>query len=198
MDFEKPEAGRAVVSDDDYGLKVVIPSIKNYIILILLCMWWLGWLFGAIAATGFLLTTIFGVIIDSDSLPIWVPLFISFWLIAWLLGGLSVLWIILWLAVGKEVMILDSISLIIEKRVFRICRRKHYLLSDINNFRINPVNTGGMPQLIRIKALEQFGSKNATLAFDYGMKTMKFATAIDEAEARYILELFKQRGISVL
>lgn len=36
-----------------------------------------------------------------------------------------------------------------------------------------------------------FGLKGGVLKFDYGLKTLKFASGIDEAEGRLIIETFK-------
>ncbi len=37
-----------------------------------------------------------------------------------------------------------------------------------------------------------FGMKGGKIKFDYGMKTIKFANDIDEAEARNIIEKMKE------
>lgn len=197
MAVENPNQGRATINDNGYGLEIIIPSRKNYFIIVFMCAWLGGWFMGesfAISELSKGLTEGFGSGVDGG-----IDAFLLFWLIAWTVGGIVVIGLILWQIVGKEEILLTMEGITIRHRVFVSFRVKTYLLSDVKNFRqiINPTDDS-IYSLFRIKALEQFTGKRGTLAFDYGMKTVRFAAAIDEAEAGHIVGLFKERGIGVL
>jgi hypothetical protein len=43
--------------------------------------------------------------------------------------------------------------------------------------------------------MEVWGFVGGRLAFDYELKTVKFASGIDEEEAGYLLDVFNKKGI---
>jgi hypothetical protein len=47
----------------------------------------------------------------------------------------------------------------------------------------------------RYNTLKSLNGRTGTIAFDYGMKTIRFGESIDEAEGKYLLNLFIQKKI---
>jgi hypothetical protein len=45
--------------------------------------------------------------------------------------------------------------------------------------------------------MEAWGFNSGRFAFDYELKTVKFASGIGEEEAVYLLKLFKKKGIKL-
>ena len=142
----------------------------------------------------FAISQLFNEIFKSPDkgLPVRVDLFLLFWLIGWTIAGIAVFGFLAWMIAGKEVITLTSEALIIEKGVFKLGKSKHYLLSDVKNLRLNPSYVTGFFGFLNPEHLFWPQSR---LAFDFGMKTVKFAASIDEAEASSLLEMFKQRGL---
>jgi hypothetical protein len=118
-----------------------------------------------------------------------VNLFMLIWLTGWTFGGFTVLRLILWNLWGREVVTIGNGRIKLDKKGAIFYGAKSYDLNEAKDFRVfddgnndsqfafgnqrknNPftLDTGGM------------------IRFDYGLKTIKFAAGIDEAEAKFIL-----------
>ena len=186
MVFEKPPSGRARVRDNGYTLEIIIPARKNLFVIIFLMAWMGGWLMGEIFALSELVSIIFKP--PDEGLPAGIDLFLLFWLIGWTIGGIAVFGFLAWMIIGREIITLTPEALSIGKRLFKIKRRKHYLLPDVKNLRLLPSYDTGF---FNFSVLWQ----QPRLAFDFGMKTVKFAASIDEAEASSLLAMFDKRGL---
>lgn len=179
--MELPAKGKAVVRDRGFEVQVTIPARKNIFIIAFLSFWMLGWLFGEVSVIGALI---------PGSSPAGTDVFLVIWLAGWTLGGVMVLYVLAWNFAGKEVVIARPEAIEIQRNVLFIKRNKKYSAISIKNLRVNREST-----------TTWFGRQDAwnrrgTIAFDYGMKTVRFASGIDEAEANHLLDLFRQRGIS--
>ena len=177
---EKLSPGRAQIKKDFQSVSIEIPAKRNWFAIIFIIFWSVGWLFGEVSVLTILL---------NDDSPLGAKSFFIVWLIFWTIGGLTALSTILWQLFGKEIIRIERNILHLEKSVFGIGRQKEYNIKDIKNLAINPV--GDMNVWGRKNYFSFFGNKNGKLKFDYGMKTIKFANDIDEAEARKLLDLFK-------
>lgn len=182
MKYEKPGKGRATVDDKGYELEVIIPSKKNILVTLFLCAWLGGWAIGEIMVIGTMLPA-------TAEAGIGLSAFTIFWLIGWTIGGGVVISIVAWNLFGKEIINLSSENLKIERKALRVSRVKNYIIPDINNLRVTGLNE---VQSFFGWSGQDFWGMNGKLAFDYGMKTVKFARGIDEAEARHILEILKR------
>lgn len=184
--IEKPYEGRSIVNFDGIKLEIKIPSRKNWFIIIFLSVWMAGWFMGESFAINELFS---GGNIGSDA-------FLLFWLAGWTVGGFFAITILLWSLFGQE-------TLEIERGIFKISKgisefklySKSYDSNSIKNFELNP-EPAGMNSIFGHKKNmgDYFGFTGGKIRFDYGMKTIKFGSGIDEAEARYLIEEIAKRG----
>ncbi|MGE5397651.1 MAG: hypothetical protein ACM3MK_09000 [Chitinophagales bacterium] len=178
----KPENGRALIQELDGKIRVVIPTKKNWFIILFVGFWLCGWAFGELS--------VLGEIFKSDK-PGGVDIFLIAWLGGWTVGGAWAIYAFLWNLAGHEEIIIASSNISIAKKILGLGLNKEYSLSDAKRFRVSTernntwFNSGGM---------SYWGFKDGKIRFDYGMKTIRFAGQVDEAEANHILNLFRQRG----
>ena len=142
--------------------------------MLFLSAWLVGWCFGEVFATRELL---FG----SDEAP---ALFLGAWLVGWTIGGGFALFTWLWMLRGREVVVLRPHSLTTKRDVWGLGRPKEYDLLHVKNLRVapiswNPYDWGGATQF--------WGVGGGPIAFDYGSRTVRFGSGVDEAEAREIV-----------
>ena len=185
MHVEKPESGRAIIHEEGGALQIIIPkrwNILKVLVILFLFAWLGGWLFGEITAIASLHLGNF------NRLPSSSDSFMFFWLIAWTVGGLAVISFILWFFFAKEIINVTVDTLTIENKILNVGRTKRYALSDVKNLRSSQSGAFAYGTLF-------FSRYNrGSLAFDYGMKTVRFANDIDKAEAVHILNLIKERS----
>ena len=179
--IETPSNGRAKIRKAGNGIEVQIPSRKNWFIIAFLCFWLCGWFFGEVFAIS---------ILFIGDLPIFSDeFFLLIWLAGWTIGGLFCITILLWSLVGQEIIKAENGVLEIGREIFSFKKSKKYHLKDVRHLTINPVSHHDFwPMGFQTNL---FGLKGGVLKFDYGMKTLRFADGIDEAEGRLLLETFK-------
>jgi hypothetical protein len=180
MVVEKPEKGRAQIDERGVFLQIIIPSKKNIFLALFLCGWFGFW---SIPETDIIKDLVQGT--QSKGFEIF-PLC---WLMAWTVMGAMVLLVILWIMAGKEVITLSPSMIKIERKAYGIGLSKEYFLSEVRNFR---TQMGGESMDF---GLEAWGFGGGRLAFDYELETVKFASGINEAEAVYLLDVLKQKGM---
>jgi hypothetical protein len=182
MAVEKPAEGRAKVDDKGIFLQIIIPSKKNIFLVLFLCGWFGFW---SIPETDI----IKGLVQRTQDKGF--ELFPLFWLMAWTVVGAMVFLVIIWIIAGNEVITLSPLMIKIERKAYGIGLSKEYALSEVRNFRIQ---VGGEPIY---SEMEAWGFNSGRFAFDYELKTVKFASGIGEEEAVYLLKLFKKKGIKL-
>jgi hypothetical protein len=182
--MEQTYNGRAIINDTLGGIEIIIPSKKNWFVIIFLCFWLGGWSMGEI----FAITTVIG----SIQNPNFGGLFILFWLGGWTVGGYFALSAVLWNLNGKELITFQHGVIELQKKGVLFFKPKSFNLKDAKAFRVQEIQDGGWSNQ-RNDAFP-FNS-NGLIRFDYGFKTIKFAANIDEAEAKYILKRLKEKGI---
>jgi len=175
--------GRAVVHDLGGTLRIVIPAKTHPLAISYLCMWLVFWF--CMGATGAWVQVNGGL---SD------PIFLVFWLAVWMAGGSMAVSMVVWKLAGREVIEVSMGTLTLQKRALCIGRSRSYALSDARNFRVRVDNPSFFAWLYWWYG-DLWGFGRGQLAFDYGMKTIRFASEIDEAEGRHILGLFQQKGV---
>src|ERR1700684_2022842 len=107
------------------GFRVVIPAARNWFILLFLFAWLGGWLMGEVSVSKQLLNS-------GDKTP---AAFLSFWLVGWTIGGVLATGAVLWQLAGREVLTLDSSSLLHRVEAFGIGRSRSFRTSEIKNLR---------------------------------------------------------------
>ncbi len=189
--------GRATVIDRGDTLQIIIPG-KKHPLAIFMSIFFCVFLIGGWSTA---LVTVIKHILEAISKGDTTNLtFILTWLIGWTIGGIFFLIIILWIWVRKETITLSQNILRIERKVLGIGKSRRYSLPDVKNCRLNTSagsrNVGwGFGSWSG--GFDFWGFSSAALAFDYGMRIIRFAYEIDEPEANYLLGLFQQRGIDV-
>ncbi|MDR1702494.1 MAG: hypothetical protein LBR56_06940 [Sporomusaceae bacterium] len=169
--------GRATITTWGDEIHIRIPT-KTKIFSTLFMLFWLGaWFIGEIS--------VLAILSEGDANP-----FFIFWLGAWTVGGGFVILSVLWNIAGAEKITIGSKSLQIKKAVFGIGFNREYALASINNVRI----ISEAESMFRRNTMAEFSQ--GPIFFDYGLKTVKFGQGIDEAEARYLLKILQERGLS--
>jgi hypothetical protein len=170
-----PAAPRFQTANTSSGITATIPSRKNWFVILFLGAWLGGWFFGEISAISTL---------TSEQSP---EPFLMFWLVGWTLGALCAASIILWQLFGQEIVAVDASSLVHRVEVLGIGRTRSFSLKQIEklrsvDFSVGAVNNQAswMPPI--------FGHGVGTVAFDYGARTYRLAPALDEAEAKLLVE----------
>ncbi len=162
---------RSSMSDTPNGLQIVIPGPRNLLISLFIAGWLVGWWFGEMHAIEQ---------IRSGQ----AALFIVGWLLAWTVGGAWVVTWLLWTIGGREVLILGTGRLSIRREVFGIGFSREYDLSQVRDLRIAPP---------RARARGNGDMNQGGLCFDYGAKTIRFGSGVDEAEARQLIQAMQSR-----
>lgn len=175
-----PEPGRAQIQDDGNQIIMIIPTQKNWLIMLFYSVWLCGWAVGEfIAPFAFF----------RSGTPIFVFVFVLAWLAIWTIGGLYALWILLWNIFGQEIITVNNEILQIEQRVFGFGRSREYLIPKTRNYRIKSDS-------MAFFSAGLWDYSKGTIKFDYGMKTFDFGMNIKESEALYIINLLKGRGFA--
>jgi hypothetical protein len=184
--MERPYTGRAKINESIKGFSIEIPTKRNWLEIIFLTFWLVGWLISELIALA-VITGIFGDIIDIGGIYI-----LSIWLIGWTIGGVLTIRNWLWLLVGREILSFEQKDLIITKKGAPLYSPKIYDLREVRNFSLNQgLNSNNIFGMNR-NAWKR--GKNGIFKFDYGRKTIKTTNELDEAEGRYILNIISKKN----
>lgn len=181
-------SGRAILNETFNELEIIIPAKKNWFAIIFLGAWLGGWAIGEIFATGALISMIG----EGIEFPVF---FIFFWLCGWTVGGFLAIKTFIWNLIGKELISFAQGQLTIAKKGSLFSKSITFEINNIKKIRAQEVE---IPFGSRNGGRTSFGGlngSNGTIRFDYGLKTVKFADGIDEAEANFILEKLKIKKI---
>lgn len=184
--MEDPYKCVATIQDNFTEIQITIPVKRHWFTILFIGAWLGGWLIGesfAIAAV----TNLFG---DNPA-----GLFILFWLIAWTVAGFFVFRAFLWMLKGKEIITVGQGRLSIARKGVLFSRPKVYDLNEVKNLRVQEDKTDiGEIFSGRRSDLGPF-KLGGKIRFEYGLKTVKIANGIDEAEARFIIDKLKERRL---
>jgi hypothetical protein len=178
--IEKPSSGRAKFLKNGNSVEVIIPTKTNWFIVIFYTFWLGGWVMGEVLVFEQL---------RSNDLPAEARPFLLFWIAGWTIGGLYAITLLLWTLAGQETVKVENGILEIGKQIFKLKRTKKYDTREVRHFAINVDSSTDMWSMTNLSGF--FSRKNGVLKFDYGSKTFKFGTGIEEAEGRILLEAFK-------
>jgi hypothetical protein len=157
------------------GVRVRIPTPRNWFLLVLLPFWLCGWLFGEVAMVWRLAS-----ISQAGSSP---DTILYVWLAGWTLGGLFAGLLLLWFLFGEEVVEVRGRSLGIAERIGPIGRTRVFDVTHVQRLRLAPLDSDSLDWLSSC-ALKGCG----LLAFDHGVETVRFGALPDEHEARSVLQ----------
>jgi hypothetical protein len=167
----QPPGMKSKIENRDNQLLIEIPSQKIWFGMLFLPVWLVGWAFGEWSAA----KTVFSG--DNHS-----GLFLFVWLIGWTFGGAFALYSLVWMLVGKEKIVVDKDQLSIKRNVFGLGREKIYLINQVRELRASAAYA-----ISQRNGMQAWGFGTGLVAFDYGSSTVRFASSIDEAEAKNLV-----------
>lgn len=178
--IETPSNGRARIFKNGNNIEVQIPTKKNWFLMIFLTAWLGGWFMGET----FAITTLF-----FGDTPVLADAFLLFWLAGWTVGGIFCIAILLWSIAGQEIIKVENGVIELGRRIFNLTKSKKYHIHDIRYLTINPAPDYDIWGMGYQRSM--FWLKGGVLKFDYGLKTLKFAGGIDEAEGRLLIQVLR-------
>jgi hypothetical protein len=182
--FIEPQTARFRSGDTPEGYRVVIPARRNWFVLLFLCAWLAGWVFGEVSALEDLMK-------GGDKTPV---AFLSFWLVGWTLGGAFAAATLLWQLAGREIITLGSGALSYRAEACGIGRTRSFRASEVKDLRSTDYSVSLFTNQ-RSWFPPVFGSGYGPVAFDYGARTFRVAPSLDEAEAKLLVgELSRRLG----
>ena len=190
----KPSEGRATITDHLSHLEISIPSKIQTAKLAALIFGLIIWLFGEIM----ILPKLFGAnssMTHSAAGNVDVPgvFFLTIWIVGWTFYGMVDIYGILWLLGGREILIVKRESIALIKKIYNFSvRTREYSNEHVKKMRVSPEVISASSPMFPFKFWGITG--NNMIAFDYGIKTVRFASAMDEAEAGQIIENINKRG----
>lgn len=175
--------------------RIIIPSRKNWFTIFFLGFWLTGWAVGEIMVLRIMATSIFGAVAgkapNASAGLLGISGFLLFWLAGWTVGGGFAIYTFLWQVAGKEVIEVNSGGITIANKIFSFSRPKEYDAQYIKDLRVSqPANSMWSPWG---HAGQFWGRGQGIIAFDYGAKTNRFGSGLDEAEAKMIIAEITQR-----
>jgi hypothetical protein len=173
----EPQSARFTVESVPGGIKATVPARRNWLVLIFLCAWSVGWVFGETHAIRALAS-------PSENSS---QLFMLVWLVGWTIGGGFVAATILWQLAGKEVLSINPTLFEHRVEAFGLGRTRSYKKTEIKNLRATEYSSNPFTnQTAMLPPLT--GAGYGPVAFDYGARTFRMAPALEEAEAKLLVE----------
>ncbi len=183
--MELPYSGRAVIEDNFGTVTVTIRPPKRWPMTIFICFWLCGWLVGLVAAFNMLL----------NAAHPFLDLFILAWLTFWCIAGIKAIGMVVWHIAGREIITAGQGILQIERKNALFQSPRTYDLTSVQNMRVFDERNDGYFFSRRRNTNLFRTDQGGVIRFDYGLKAIKFAAGIDEAEAFHIINLLKEKGI---
>lgn len=167
--------GRSTINNYHDSIEIIIPSKKNWFIIVFLGLWLLGWIFGIIVGLSFIF-----IAPSSEG-----KFFSIVWLFFWSMGGALAMLIWLYILRGKEMVLIDPNELKYTRDFVLYKRVQEYSFNDIKSLRVDTTHRSFYDFFI---GLEIVGLSGGMIAFDYGLNTYRFGSKLDDAEAKYIVD----------
>ncbi len=197
MPVVNPPSGHHKVAYLGDSLEIAIPSRKQWFQTVFVAFWLIGWTFGEVFVGSILLSGIVGLLSGKSPKPTGGEaifgagggLFMLAWFCLWTVGGAFVWHVFLWQMAGKEVVRISHRSMLIGRQILGIRRTKEYLAEYIRDLRVSPADYSSFGWSRSARA---WGLSGGLTAFDYGAKTLRFGSGVDEAEAKQILATIQE------
>jgi len=173
MPTVEPSLPRAQMQDLGYQLNITIPQAKGMArwgTSAFLLFWLGGWALGEGFAIWALIGTFSGGRTDGG-LPGFGAVFLLVWLAFWTFGGLAAGLKVIGLLFGRDEITATTDELTIHSRP--IGRPKQYIAHEVKDLRVDDTTN--------------------SIKFDYGAKTVRFGSGLEEAELKQIAELLRAR-----
>ncbi len=188
---------RHIVEKSDNLVRITLVSKKNIIRVLWFCLWLFGW---GYMVYGFIVIAIaFNKAIEAGkNLPpqaqpggivVFLGIFFLIFFLALLALGAFGIQRLIWLIAGKEVVETDSKVLKISRQAFVWKSTQEYLVSEVKDLRVVAKQSSFSPG----RNIHRLLGSNIMVAFDYGAKTFRFGSELEEAEAKQIVLALKER-----
>jgi len=175
----EPARPRATISEEPDGLRVVIPARRSWPAVGFLFVWLCGWAVGWIAVP---IATLLN--------PGPIIAFMLIWWVFWTIGGGFAMYALLWQLRGFEIISARSDALITRKEVFGRGRAHQFDMAHVRDLRASAGSVGPWDWGA---SMQWWGMGGGPIAFDYGAKTYRVGSPLDEAEAKQIVARVKER-----
>ena len=169
----EPPKPRSTMEESPGELRIVIPARANPFLLFFIGLWIL------MMAFGFIMMATDSRVPREQGPP--VLMFLPFLLV---FGSIAAS-IFLWNAFGRELILVKDKTLTLRGELLGLGRSREFDLTQVKNLR--PAPPSALPEWFA--SFQRFpGFSAKTILFDYGAKTFRFGSGIDEPEARRIIE----------
>jgi hypothetical protein len=135
--------------------------------------------------------------------------FLVFWLAGWTVGGMFAALLFLWLTTGREIIELRPDAIVLRRTILGLGPARFYDIMQVRDLRLGPegyrifdsnffsrlFDSRKHRQLDYARAGEAWGWGGGPIVFDYGARTVRCGASLDEAEAKLIIERFRQRNV---
>lgn len=176
----EPSKPRYTISSEGGVTTIACPPRRNWLILLFLIAWLGGWTVGGMGA--FTQVTKPG---DHQA-------FMLFWLMGWAVAEIWVLLVVLWQLAGLEQLSVVQGNLVHRASIAGIGRTREFAGAEVKNLRSSPqLLSAWMDRSSFTPPI--FGSGNGAIAFDYGAKTYRIGSGLDEAEARQVVLMLSKQ-----
>ena len=191
----EPSAARYSIQESFNGVRASIPARRNWFVVLFLCAWLGGWVMGEASALGQLFNIKIGFFhgFAKSSAPPPAQFFLMFWLAAWTLGGAFVITSILWQLFGREIIGVEDGELIHRAEVLGIGRTRAFAGAQIAHLRAVDMDLSSGSRRANWSGMPSFGRGVGSIAFDYGARSYRIGSSLDEAEARLLIQQLKRR-----
>ena len=177
------------------NLRLIIPSEKNWSIIIFLSFWLLWWavvesIFSGIMVICFAqaIRSGFSEVASAGLSPV-VLLILTAWVGLWTVVGCLAFYIWLWQIKGVEEVLISLDNICIKKITPFWKRSKSYVLQGIESLRVLSPQKSIWNTLIIGCGIISGG----VIGFDYGENTVQFGIGLDESVANLIIEDINER-----
>ena len=173
--------GKARIRQDGEDLLIDIPSKKEWLRLIFYSFWLCGWFYGLVAAI-----SNYSLALSSEALG---P---TFWLAAWIPGGVFIIGLTFWGYFGKEIIFICGDAFFLNYTVLGYGFKHKLITSEIKDIKLASIDNS----IFAKNNISAFGFGKGKIHFDHGFKTYKLGDGLYEAEAKYIIELLNKHIIN--
>jgi hypothetical protein len=163
------------------GVQLIIPTTPKVSMLFIMMVWLVGWAWGEFSVAQKLNS---GSLKADESKE-----FLILGLLLWILGGIWALFGILWNLAGREVISFKMPSLVVRRELLGLGRSQEFDLNLVKDLRASQevLNASDFST-----GLRYFGFGGGSIAFDYGPKTHRFGSGLDESEAKSVVVAIKE------
>lgn len=193
MPIVQPDPPRHKIEDLGNSLRIIIPSRRNWFTVFLLIVVWLligSMIVGpAISTIGLFIRSVLQESDGGVNVGFLIVQTLNFSLVIMFIS-IFALPILLWQLAGNEVVEADSQSIKVRRQILGFGLSKEYLAEHMKDLRASSIT----PQHSRYGwSRSSFGDSNfGSIAFDYGARTFRFGSGVDEAEAKQIIAAIQQ------